>query len=330
MSNGQRFCPLCDLIFVEGEAVLRCKGCGVMHHPACWVRNDGCATGYVHEQSPLAQSYTGGRTTERPDSHPAEGLRILRPTAVAPIGADAADEDEGQPEAGAPERPAPQPAAPSRPVASRPAPQPEARPERRPATEDFVIGSAPPADRIRATAPYVAEEPSRARRHTPPPSKPMPAVYSRHPLLTYWYVPVAVALAALVAAGVIFAADALFGDDDDAPATVTAPTATPAADELSPSATGTASATTAASPTTTSTTAGTFRVGDTALVTGTGNCLNIRSAAGTENDVVTCADEGTTVTILGGPEDDGEFIWWNIEAPGGSGWAAEQYLIPAP
>ena len=331
MSQGQRFCPLCDQIFAEGEAVLRCKGCGVMHHPACWVRNDGCATSYAHEQAPLAQSYTGGKTTPRADASPAEGVRVLRPTEISPIGNPDAEDGESEPE--------PQAAATAAVPLQGPtacgwpspmSPYADQLPERKPATEDFVIGSAPAADRLRASAPYVAEQqPAATRKQAAGGAKPMPAVYQRHPVLAYWYVPVAIVLAALVAAGVIFAADALFGDDESEPASVTAPTATP---EGTPTTVAAGSATPAPSPTPGGTTpaSATFQPGDQALVTGTGNCLNVRSGAGTDNDVVTCADEGTTVTILGGPTDDGEFVWWNIETPGGAGWAAEEYLVPAP
>ncbi|MBN9494403.1 hypothetical protein J0H33_13825, partial [bacterium] len=44
MTSEQRFCPLCNRVFTAGEAVLRCEGCGIMHHPACWVTNGGCST----------------------------------------------------------------------------------------------------------------------------------------------------------------------------------------------------------------------------------------------------------------------------------------------
>ncbi|HET7738977.1 MAG TPA: RING finger protein, partial [Tepidiformaceae bacterium] len=57
MTIGQRFCPLCDKVFSPGEAVLRCTGCDVLHHPGCWVTNGGCATANPHESAPVAQAY---------------------------------------------------------------------------------------------------------------------------------------------------------------------------------------------------------------------------------------------------------------------------------
>ena len=39
-----KICPLCKAEIKEGEAVRVCPSCGVFHHEACWVRNNGCTT----------------------------------------------------------------------------------------------------------------------------------------------------------------------------------------------------------------------------------------------------------------------------------------------
>ena len=76
----QRFCPLCDRPIVDGEAVLRCDGCGVLHHPSCWVKNDGCVTESEHLSNPIAQAYTPMRMTGGEAPYPGEGVR--RPAAA--------------------------------------------------------------------------------------------------------------------------------------------------------------------------------------------------------------------------------------------------------
>ncbi len=68
-----------------------------------------------------------------------------------------------------------------------------------------------------------------------------------------------------------------------------------------------------------------FAPGDSAIVRGTGSCLNVRpSPAG--NPPLACIPDGTVVTILGGPEVAGEATWWQIRAGDVIGWSADDYL----
>src|SRR5688572_21586216 len=76
----QRFCPLCDRTFADGEAVLRCEGCGVMHHPACWVKNGGCATNTEHQPVPIALAYANDKPLSGQAPHPGEGTRVAGPS----------------------------------------------------------------------------------------------------------------------------------------------------------------------------------------------------------------------------------------------------------
>jgi hypothetical protein len=80
--DGQRFCPYCGQSFLSGEAVLQCSGCGVMHHPACWVRNGGCSTTRPHDQGIVAGSY--GEATSAPAGAAAGGQESVPPQWARP------------------------------------------------------------------------------------------------------------------------------------------------------------------------------------------------------------------------------------------------------
>lgn len=356
--DSQRFCPLCDRPFAEGEAVLRCQGCGVMHHPGCWVRRGGCSTEPHHDQAPLVQAYSGSRLAADAARSPAEGTRVapaaqpviddVRPTPVAgggtwpgvPLIVDESVASTGE-------------SSPAEPVIGSPPPGPPVR--RRPPAP-YVARSSPglrerPGPRVEPPRrePRLRPLPERPVPDTPSPAgerRPpagMPRVYAGNRLAQYWYVPVAAALAALVAGAVILAADALFGEESAGPARISAPASddTPARGGASPAPamttpTGTAVATTVTptavttpglSPAPTTPAAGAFQPGDTLVVRGTGDCLNVRQAAGTANPVVTCVAEGSRVTVVGGPEQSGGLTWWQITTPGGTGWAAGDYLV---
>jgi len=321
----QRFCPLCDQSFTEGEAILRCQGCGVMHHPACWVRNDGCATAERHEASPLAQAYTAGRPLMAADHHPAEGTRVIQSR-------------------GAPQPPPPPASDPREAVTvidtPRAAPQRVAGPP--PPAAAPVIGAADPSEpdaqgRRKAPAPYMVPGPGKGNRKATPVDpgdrRGLPRVYGGRGILGLWYIPAAVIVAIGVAAGVIYAAEAFFGDDDSEPATVTTPsptgtgaaseTATPSETAAAPSTATTApgSATAATTPT-----GGIFNIGDTVVVKGSGDCLNVRKGAGRENEVLTCLPDGEELNVTGGPQVSGGITWWRLRTGAGDGWAAEEYL----
>jgi hypothetical protein len=300
LSVQQRFCPLCERAFEDGEAVLRCTGCGVLHHPGCWVANNGCATREPHQSSPQAMAYGGaGRPPGEPAPHPGEGTRVASPP------------------------PAPPPAGPlpSGPRGSEPEPVIGTTFVRRQLPEDVAppVGSVP-------------------RRYQPPrdeplPRKPLPRIYERHRWLAYWYIPLAVLLAAGVAFGIIWAAGRLTGSEPASPGP--SPTAAPAA---SPTPTAPAFSTPAPTgspalptpPATASVGPGRFTAGQRLVVTGTGDCLNVRTNPGTENDAIVCLQDGAEVRVTGGPQQAGNFTWWKVQTTLGEGWAVENYLTPAP
>jgi hypothetical protein len=156
----------------------------------------------------------------------------------------------------------------------------------------------------------------------------MPKIYGGNPLIRYWYVPAAVALAAFVALLVIWIGG-LFGGDTNAADTT--PT-TAASSQLTPgAATNAAGATTAAS-TTPPSGAGKFASGDVVVVTGSEGCLNVRVAPGTGagSDIIVCLSDGEQLTVSGGPESNGGLTWWKVKTATTEGWAAEDYLQRKP
>ena len=305
----QRFCPVCDRPFLEGDAVLRCEGCSVLHHPSCWVRNEGCVTAEEHHSAPIAEAYGGGRPAPRMP-HPAEGTRVRIPARERPEGPPP-QRFSGQREPAGPRDPSviggddfgdevigdtPDPV-----VASR-----ERRPRGAPPTEQVPFRPKPPRryqDR---------PEPAAARR-------PLPQVYSRPRLLDYWYVPVAVAIAVVVAFGVIWVSERIFGGsgDDNTPAVTDLPR------EQNDSGNAPATET---SPTPTPVPGGTFIPGDIVVVTGSGECLNVRPSPGLDNEPVACLPDGSEFEILSGPQIVGDLTWWEVRTEQGDGWAAEDYL----
>lgn len=296
--------------------MLRCEGCGVMHHPGCWVTNGGCATQVEHRVAPQAMAYTtGARPPGTPAPHPGEGTRA---TPLPPPPHSETPEPIPFRPLGRPQHP---------PAATEPAP-PGGEP---------VIGEPPPA--IHRRLPENEIPPAAPpRRYVPPTGeqmvrKPLPRIYERHKIVAYWYVPVAVALAVVVAFGVIWGAEKLFGGDADKASPEPTPAATTGgavgAQTPSPAAT-TPAATTTTPPATVTTGPGKFSLGDTLVVTGTGDCLNVRTNPGVENDAIVCIADATEVKVTGGPEESGGLTWWKVETRLGEGWAAEDYLVKKP
>ena len=66
---SHRLCPVCGIAFFAGEPVLQCSGCNAVHHPACWIESDGCATPGDHEGQPLPRTF-GGVPPPPPASRP--------------------------------------------------------------------------------------------------------------------------------------------------------------------------------------------------------------------------------------------------------------------
>lgn len=72
-------------------------------------------------------------------------------------------------------------------------------------------------------------------------------------------------------------------------------------------------------------------IGSTVVVNGVGaNQLNVRDRAGVRGTTILFrAPDGTRFTIIGGPQQADNFIWWQIQAvtnPANSGWAVSNYL----
>lgn len=72
-------------------------------------------------------------------------------------------------------------------------------------------------------------------------------------------------------------------------------------------------------------------VGYYAVVSGTGDAgLTVRGAPGTDAVRLMRASEGTLMRVLGGPEEGGDFTWWQVRLTDGTeGWVAGAYLEPA-
>lgn len=81
--------------------------------------------------------------------------------------------------------------------------------------------------------------------------------------------------------------------------------------------------------------AGTFKVGDTVVVTGTGDCLVLHSAPGVAstriNATPDCAPDGTSFPIIGGPQTvtTDSHTWWQVQSAGGPAWVAGDFLAAA-
>ena len=292
---------------------MRCEGCGVMQHPGCWVTNGGCATQGEHKVTPIAQAYSTGRAVGEPAPHPGEGTR----TREAPGGEHAAE-----------------------PIPSQTRPQPPPL-----AIEQWpVIGGAPVPARVQRQHPAEGFTPPPApRRYVPPEGdphaarKPLPKIYDRHGILEYWYVPAALLVVGLVAFGVIWGVGRLTGDDSSAPsaAGITPGPTVQLGGAASPS---TAAITPNPASATTPVPSGTgkFKQGDTVVVTGAGDCLNVRTAPGRTNEKgevnpsIVCLNDGLEVKVLTGPQIAGDLTWWKVATTLGDGWAAEDYLVRKP
>lgn len=73
-------------------------------------------------------------------------------------------------------------------------------------------------------------------------------------------------------------------------------------------------------------------VGYYAAVTGTGDAgLTIRGGPSTDNVRIMRASEGALMLVIGGPEEGGDFTWWQVRLLDGTeGWAAGRFLEPVP
>ena len=214
------------------------------------------------------------------------------------------------------------------------APGDEASRER--ATADEVVGARRPAHQVAPDAP-LPPAPGQGRRYAVlnkaeryPPSKTLPKVYGRHGILAYWYVPVAALVAVAVAFSIIWAVDRLVGGDDTPASEGDGTGGGGAATTTTPVAGGNPGGSTPAPTDGTPAPAGKLTIGGTAVVTGTGDCLNVRVAPGRTNDAIVCLADGQKVTVLEGPQPADNLQWWKVKTNLGDGWAAEDYLTPEP
>lgn len=65
-------------------------------------------------------------------------------------------------------------------------------------------------------------------------------------------------------------------------------------------------------------------VGDSVVVTGTGDCLNVREGPGLEAPAVDCIPDGTEAVLAQGPIETDGYLWWRLE--GRAGWVAADWL----
>lgn len=328
----QRFCPLCNRAFLEGEAVLCCSGCSVLHHPGCWVKHDGCATESDHLSNPTALAYSRGLDLRGPDPHPGEGTRV-RPlprageaTAAAVVVPHAREMVGGE------------------------MPVREAGFKLSPRASGAAAGGGgidlpmqPAGSPWRAHRGRFIDEAARRRE--------LGRIYGHHRLLKYWPFVAAAALAAGIAFAVVKVSGELAGsgggarDEARVSQPAEAPVSQPAANvqpaPASP-ASATLTGTTAPGPAAAQqpaaqapqgaapTAGGKFAVGDSVVVTGAGDCLNVRVAAGRSNDAIVCLADGNEITVTGGPEGADGLRWWKVKTKLGEGWAAEDYLVTKP
>jgi hypothetical protein len=208
--------------------------------------------------------------------------------------------------------------------ASRPPVAPESRPPFPPDARRVAIGERP-----RHAPPYptgFAPGPEHDEDNRPQLHKPMPRVYGGPGRwLRYWYVPVAAALAAGIAYGIVAGVDRLAGDDGPevegaASTTVTSEATLPGA--------GTSTPAGGATPAITAAPGATLAAGGTATVTGTGDCLNMRVDPSVDSAIIVCLGDGTVVSLVEGPSAGGGRNWWRVTAGEDTGWVAEEYLVP--
>ncbi len=285
-----------------------------MHHPACWVKNNGCATNTEHQSVPIAVAYAPERFTGGEAPHPGEGTRVMPLGGRAPIELRQRQPVEG-PVAGV---------ADDGPVIGA-----DAHPPVR--TIPPLAALADGVTKRKAAATSGAYKVDRA-------GKALPNLYVRHRILQFWYVPAAVGLAVVIAFGVIWIAGS-FGGDADSPAlgdgTTPSARSTPSTAATNPGGSATQPPT-SGTPTApaASVTGGKFQVNDPVVVTGVGagtgseaGCLNVRTEPGTGNPAIVCVPDGTQLTVVGGPQETGGLKWWKVRLTSGDGWAAEDYLV---
>ncbi len=134
-------------------------------------------------------------------------------------------------------------------------------------------------------------------------------------------------ICAVIAIGALIAFRPFKGTNTvESPLIVVTVTATP----IVPTATSRPTAVPAATSALTPTPEGLY-LGGSAIVTGTGSALRLRSDPSLQSTTLKTVSDGTPLKILEGPRDADDLRWWRLQDPvdGAEGWAVEKYLIPA-
>ena len=71
-----------------------------------------------------------------------------------------------------------------------------------------------------------------------------------------------------------------------------------------------------------------LRLGDRAIVSAQGDCLNLRSGAGVGQPIIRCIPDKTPVTLLSDAVTVGGRQWLQVSSSLGNGWVAAEYLAP--
>lgn len=78
---------------------------------------------------------------------------------------------------------------------------------------------------------------------------------------------------------------------------------------------------------------GPITIGMRVVIVGTGgNGLNFRREPSISAEKIRSLPEGTIYEVIGGPQPDGTYTWWQLRDPtdGAIGWGVQNYMRPAP
>jgi hypothetical protein len=77
--------------------------------------------------------------------------------------------------------------------------------------------------------------------------------------------------------------------------------------------------------------AGTLAVGVNATINGTGGSgANLRSSPEIGDNLILTLSDGTAVSVLEGPTEAADFVWWKIRTTEGEeGWVVQDFLTPS-
>ena len=73
-----------------------------------------------------------------------------------------------------------------------------------------------------------------------------------------------------------------------------------------------------------------LRIGGKATVATEGGTLRVRPDPSTQREPLAALPNGSTVTLVGGPESGDTYTWWQIELADRTGWVVADFLRPIP